>query len=153
MDLVSMLKRSLPGLVLLLISAQSPPSPLVSPQMKNTSKKENSIIGAALMKDEVKMASHKGAQHQDQKVLAPTNDIMIVDPKQMASDWKSAFEMLQNKQSSNLKFNLANGKSVNSIASIDTLEGGYLMVFTIKDLHGMKYKIIKTSEIVSLETE
>lgn len=129
------------------------PSPLISQQMKETNKKENNIITQAVMKDEVKQAAMHG--YQQNKAASPhasSNDVMIVDPKVVAKDWKEAFTMLQNRQSKGLVFHLSDGSEVKDITEIDTLPGGYLMIFTIRNLHGMQYKIIKTAEILSLES-
>lgn len=125
------------------------PSPLVSRQMQDTTKKENSLIQKAVMEKEVKSA----ATHQNKMQNTASSDIMIVDPKEVAKDWKSAFTMLKSKQTGNLVFNLATGENISRIVNIDAMPGGYLMLFTLKNLHGLQYKIIKTSEIVSLTAE
>jgi hypothetical protein len=78
---------------------------------------------------------------------------MIIDAKEMAKDWKNAFAMLRNKQTGAIIFTLSTDEVIKDIADIDPLPGGYLMLFTLKTLHGMQYKIIKTSEIKSLETQ
>ena len=82
-----------------------------------------------------------------------SSDIMIVDPKEVSKDWKLAFSMLQNKGVGNLVFRLEDGEEISQIDSIDALPGGYLMLLTIKSLHGMQYKIVKTREISSLTTK
>lgn len=134
----------------LLLSA-SPASPLVSSGMKQTAKNERQTISKAVMTQEIKAASaHKTTSGKGSE---STGDIVIVDPKQMASDWKSAFSMLKVKQTSGIIFHLANGEMIQDIMEIEPLEGGYLMFFTVKDLHGLQYKVIKTSEIISLSTK
>ncbi len=150
MALASILKPSMPFLIILLSSAGAAPSPLASPAMKATTAQENAIISGAMMKQE--MNSGSGGSSEKTTAAAP-NDIMIVDAKEMAKDWKSAFAMLRNKQTGTIVFTLANGEMVKDIADIDPLPGGYLMLFTLKTLHGMQYKIIKTSEIAYLETQ
>jgi hypothetical protein len=154
MELASLLRVSTPALFLLLASIEVGPSPLVSKQMQYTNKQENKLISKSVMKDEIKQAAaHQMIGGRGQQQHASSNDIMIVDPKQVAQDWKQAFNMLQNKQQKQLVFKLASGEKIKGITEIDNLTGGYLMIFTIKNLHGMQYKIIKTAEIISLETE
>ena len=140
-------KLLLPAFVVLLSSAAGP-SPLVSSGMKATSKQERQTISKAVMQSEVERAA---GTHKE--TGGSTNDIMIVDPKEVSQDWKQAFNMLKVKQTGGILFHLANGEKVSDIMEIDALQGGYLMFFTIKNLHGLQYKIIKTSEIVSLSTK
>ena len=144
-------KLLLPAFVVLLSSAAGP-SPLVSSGMKATSKQERQTISKAVMQSEVERAAglHKATAGAKG---GSTNDIMIVDPKEVSQDWKQAFNMLKVKQTGGILFHLANGETVSDIMEIDALQGGYLMFFTIKNLHGLQYKIIKTSEIVSLSTK
>jgi hypothetical protein len=82
----------------------------------------------------------------------PPSDVMIVDPKEVAKDWTLAYTMLKNKQTGNIVFTLRGGETIESIVEIQSLPGGYLMFLTLKTLHGMQYRIIKTSEISSLSS-
>ena len=82
----------------------------------------------------------------------PPSDVMIVDPKEVAKDWTNAYSMLKNKQTGNIVFTLRGGEKIESIVEIQPLPGGYLMFLTLKTLHGMQYRIIKTSEISSLSS-
>ncbi|MCH9621204.1 MAG: hypothetical protein S4CHLAM20_06210 [Chlamydiia bacterium] len=152
MELASLLKNSLPLIIILLSSVQMQPSPVVPHQTKASKKNDNTLIGQTLMSTELQQASAHHAQVKSPN-MPSSNDIMIVDPKEMAKDWKQAFTTLKSKQNQGLLFKLANGEKVKDISNIDTLPGGYLMIFTVKNLHGLQYKIIKTSEILSLETE
>jgi|GEM_PF-3072807 len=150
MALASILKYSMPFLIILLSSAGETPSPLVSPAMKATSAQENAVITNAVMKQEMTQVS---GTSNGRSPASFSNDIMLIDAKEMAKDWKSAFVMLKSKQSGPIMFTLTTGEVVKDIADIDALPGGYLMLFTLKTLHGMQYKIIKTSEIKLLETK
>lgn len=152
MVIASKRKLIMPLLVLLLASVDEMPSPLVSQGMKQISKKENKTISKAVMNSAMAQAA---AQSKGAPTVkgASTSDIMIVDPKEVAKDWKQAFNMLKVKQTGTLSFHLANGEEIRQIVDIDPLEGGYLMFFTIKNLHGLQYKIIKTSEIESISTK
>jgi len=150
MALASILKHSMPLLIVLLSSAGGAPSPLVSPAMKATSAQENAIISGAVMNQEMNQVS--GGSGGRSSGSSP-HDIMIIDAKEMAKDWKNAFAMLRNKQTGAIIFTLSTDEVIKDIADIDPLPGGYLMLFTLKTLHGMQYKIIKTSEIKSLETQ
>ena len=136
----------------LFLSIGESPSPLVSPAMRQTQRAENKTISKAVMQSEVQRAAAQQAT-KTKGAMESASDIMIVDPKEMAKDWAKAFTMLKSKQTGNILFHLANGKMVEDIVSIEPLEGGYLMFFTVKNLHGLHYQVIKTSEIVSLSTK
>lgn len=142
---VSTIKYSIPMLVLLLTSANM--GPLISPGMQQTAKSENSTISKAVMKKETAQVA---ANHARGGSSSP--DVMIVDPKEVAKDWTSAFTMLKNKQTGNIVFHLSGGEMIHSIVDVQSLPGGYLMFFTLKNLHGLQYKIIKTSEISSISS-
>jgi hypothetical protein len=151
MNLATKLKLIMPALIIL-FSAAGPPSPLVSAGMKQISKNENKTISKAVMNSAMADAATQSKPSAGTKG-GSTSDIMIVDPKEVAKDWKQAFNMLKVKQTGSLTFHLANGEQISQIVDIDPLEGGYLMFFTLKNLHGLQYKIIKTSEIESLSTK
>lgn len=146
------IKLLMPLLAILFASATGSPSPLVSAGMKETSKNENQTISKAVMNSAIAQAAGQNKPTPENKG-GSTNDIMIVDPKEVAQDWKQAFNMLKVKQTGGIIFHLATGEKISEIVDIDALQGGYLMFFTIKNLHGLQYKIIKTSEIVSLSTK
>jgi hypothetical protein len=110
-------------------------SPLFSDANKMQAKKQEEIVSS---------------QVAEGKTSSTSSDVMIVDPKEVSKDWKLAFMMLQNKGLANLVFHLEDGSEISQIDSIEALPGGYLMLLTTKSLHGLQYKIVKTSEISSL---
>lgn len=79
-----------------------------------------------------------------------TSDVIIVDPKVVAKDWVDAFHMLQQKRIPHLKFVLKDGAMIENVSEVESLPGGYLLLFTIRTVQGVRFHIIKTSEIVSL---
>lgn len=77
-------------------------------------------------------------------------DVMIVDPKIMAKDWIDAFTALQGKHIPTITFYLKSGAPITNISNVESMEGGYLLLFTTKTVQGPRYRIVKTSEITTL---
>lgn len=127
------------------------PSPLVSPQMKKSQSSQNKMIQKAIMNQAIKKNAQK--QGGSQGMMNTSSDVMIVEPTKVASDWKQAFMMLKQRSVPNLTFALADGSKISNIDNIDSLPGGYLIMITLRSLHGISYKIIKTSEIMSLSSQ
>lgn len=99
----------------------------------------------------------KKTQEAEQKVAASvmphgSSDVMIVDPNVMATDWVNAFDALNKKRLNGITFVLKDQTSISNVSSLEAMPGGYLILFTQSTVQGIKYRIIKTSEISSLET-
>lgn len=135
----------LPFIVLLLASINS--GPLVSPGMQQSVKEENSTINNAIMQKATAQVAAKQTSS-----TSPSTDVMIVDPKEVAKDWTNAFIMLKNKQTGTIAFYLTGGEKIENIVDVSPLPGGYLMFFTLKNIHGLQYRVIKTSEISSISS-
>ena len=139
------LKYCLPLLVLFLSSINT--GPLISPGMQQTADAENTTINNALMQ---KASAQVATSRSNDS--CPPSDVMIVNPKEVAKDWTNAFSMLKTKQTGSIVFYLSGGEKIENIVEVQALPGGYLMFFTLKNLHGLQYRIIKTSEISSISS-
>jgi hypothetical protein len=76
---------------------------------------------------------------------------MIIDPKIMSQDVIEAFDFLTEKKKS-IEVILKNDEALSQIIAVRALNGGYLMLFTIKSLKGDQYKIVPLTDIVSIES-
>ena len=103
---------------------------------------------------EINSAEADSLAEKQQKIAAAarsqTSDIMIVDPQVVSKDWVDAFYQLKEKRAPRLAFILSNNDELTNIDDVKALPGGYLLLFTIKTIQGVKYKIVKTSEIQTL---
>ncbi len=80
------------------------------------------------------------------------SDIMIIDPKVVANDWTLAFNALKGKKLSDIIFSLKDNIQIADVFDIESLPGGYLMLFSLRTTSGTKYKIVKTSDICSISS-
>jgi len=140
------LKCFLPAFVLLLTSAADT-GPLVSAAMQQTANAQNATINNALTQKENAMVLANQV-----KTPSPSGDVMIVDPKEVSKDWIHAFTMLKTKQTGSIIFTLLNGEKIDNIVDVQAVSGGYLLFFTLKSYQGLHYKVVKTSEISSINS-
>ncbi len=126
-------------------------SGIYSPQQKRNFANENKTVNQAVTRD---ISQEALTNNQKAALPSASSDIMIIDPVKMASDWVQAFQTLSDKQvsTSTIFFKLKDHTKIANISDISTLPEGYLLLFTIKTLQGNIYKIIKTSEIDSIQT-
>ncbi len=135
---------------------------ILSDQGKKMFAKENKLVSQAvnndITKDEMADLQKKDTAKQAQEAAATvpdrgSSDIMIVDPNVVAKDWTDAFKALSDLKQTNLIFVLRDQSMITNIATVEAMPGGYLMLFTLKTVQGIKYRIVKTGDIVSLETK
>lgn len=83
--------------------------------------------------------------------MNPTNSnaYMIIDPKVMSKDVIDAFSFLIEAKK-NVEVTLANNEKLTHILNVQSLNGGYLMIFTLKSLKGSQYKIVPLTDIISI---
>ena len=126
-----LLKKIALGFPLFLASYGSTPSPLLSDAMKATNKTENQTINKQVMNDEMKKATSAAAAN---KSTISSPDMMIVDAKQVAQDWKQAFENLKKKQLPKLVFTLVSNEKITNIVNIEPIDRGLS-----NDIHTKKF--------------
>ncbi len=133
---------------------------ILSDQSKNMFAKENKTasqaVTNAITKEQLANLQKKDlAEQARQAAPAASNgssDIMIVDPNVVAKDWTDAFNALGDLKQSNLTFVLRDQSTITNVNRVEAMPGGYLMLFTLKTVQGIKYRIVKTGDIISLET-
>ena len=125
--------------------------PLYSPTMANTFKQEQATTSAAVSKD---ISNQLAANTPPGGTSgAGTSDVMIVDPKVVSQDWFEAFQSLKTKKLSDIIFILRDNSLISDVSDVEVLPGGYLMLFSLKTVQGIKYKIVKTSDISSITSK
>lgn len=74
--------------------------------------------------------------------------VMIVQPKDKASDFIKAFELLKKeKPSSKIYYKLYSNRTINNIIDVSMLENGTLILFKIATSQGTKLIIVPVEEI------
>lgn len=137
---------------------------LVSNQDRKMFGKEMKTTNQAVTKDIAKKEQLELAAQNEAKIKESeknvaassmahgSSDVMIVDPNVMAKDWVNAFDALTKKKQNGLTFVLKDQSTISDVAGLEAMPGGYLILFTQRTVRGIQYRIIKTSEIASLES-
>ena len=133
-----------PLLILLPLAAQDE-GPLYSDQTKKSFAQELKTTSSGAMETTTKQAVSQMANDS-------TKSVMIIDPKMISQDWIDAFRLLSGKRITEIVFTLGDQSTISNVTDIDSLPGGYLMLFTLKTVQGPRYQIIKTSDITTLST-
>jgi hypothetical protein len=123
--------------------------PLYTESTANSFKQEESTASTAISKD---ISSNFAANSVASSPNSGTSDVMIVDPKVVSKDWHDAFNSLKSKKLSDIIFVLRDHSQIADVSEVEVLPGGYLMLFSLKTVQGLKYKIVKTSDISSISS-
>ena len=76
---------------------------------------------------------------------------MMINPSSRAKDYKSAYDYLKKKQSSNkIYFYLKDGSILSNIAEIVLMEDSSLLIFKMSTTQGIQYKIVMVEDIKSM---
>ncbi len=127
--------------------------PLYSEQTAGSFKQEEATTNAGVFKDiSNNLASNAGTNTGPGSQNSGTSDVMIVDPKIVSKDWHDAFNSLKSKKLSDIIFVLRDNSQIADVSDVEVLPGGYLMLFSLKTVQGLKYKIVKTSDITSISS-
>ena len=118
--------------------------------------KENKTIQEGVMRDTAMQEANSlknQAAAQSGSGGHSSSDVMIVDPNIVANDWVSAFDALSLKKLNSISFVLRDHSTLGEIDSVEAMPGGYLLLFTVKTVQGIKYRVVKTGDIISLESK
>jgi hypothetical protein len=102
--------------------------PLYSDNMANSFKQEQETATSAVSKD---ISNQIAANISPESSTRGTSDIMIAD----------------------IIFNIHDNPQISNVSDVEVLSGGYLMLFSLKTVQGVKYKIVKTSDIASIASK
>lgn len=138
------------NLLLLIPLMADDQGPLYSEQTAGSFKQEMATTNAGVVKDiSNTLAANAGSGPQN----TGTSDVMIVDPKIVSKDWHDAFNSLKSKKLSDIIFVLRDNSQIADVSDVEVLPGGYLMLFSLRTVQGLKYKIVKTSDITSISSK
>lgn len=124
--------------------------PLYSDSTAASFKQEEETATSGVSKD---ISNQIAANIPPENSGRATSDIMIVDPKIVSQDWKDAFNSLKSKKIADIIFLLHDNSEISNVSDVEVLSGGYLMLFSLKTVQGIKYKIVKTSDIASISSK
>lgn len=77
--------------------------------------------------------------------------VMMIDPKDRASDFIKAFETLRKEISpTKIFFHVAKGSPIANILDVSLMEHGTLMVFRVSSPQGPQYKIVPVEDVLDV---
>ncbi len=84
---------------------------------------------------------------------APTvSDVMIITPKERATDLKEAFAFLKKQLSATqLTIRLNDKSRLTQVTDIDVMTGGTVIIVRQSTIQGTKYMMVKTENVASIE--
>ncbi len=124
-------------------------TPIYNAKTKASMQKEEQTLMQATSKELANAPSMNAKLAASQ---ASSSDVMIIDPKIVASDWSAAFNSLKSKKLPDIIFSLRDNSTISDVYDVEPLPGGYLMLFTLRTPAGSKYKIVKTSDICQINS-
>lgn len=97
----------------------------------------------------LKQTKEKEAATSSQKISSP--EVMIIDPAVRAQDFKEAFSYLSEyKAGSPLFFELQDKEKLYNVLDLSLMKGGTIVIFRMNTTQGLKYRVVKTEDIVSI---
>jgi hypothetical protein len=117
-------------------------------------KASNAPYNQALKTMEAK-AEQKQIMKQTQEAATSqkvgSSDVMIIEPSVRAQDFKEAFTYLtEYKAGSPLYFELQDKEKLYNVLDLSLMKGGTIVIFKINTTQGLKYRVVKTEDIVSM---
>ena len=80
-----------------------------------------------------------------------TNSLMMINPKDRAEDFQKAFQVLRDEKStSKVYFQLANGKKISNVIEMKTMPGNTLILFRYTTPQGIKYEVAGVEDILGI---
>lgn len=110
----------------------------------------NQALKTMTTKAEEKQLMSKPEQAaSSQKISNP--EVMIIDPAIRAQDFKEAFHYLSEyKAGSPLFFELQDKEKLYNVLELSLMKGGTLVIFKMNTTQGLKYRVVKTEDIISI---
>ncbi|NGX45853.1 MAG: hypothetical protein K940chlam2_01033 [Chlamydiae bacterium] len=79
------------------------------------------------------------------------NSVMMINPKDRAEDYQKAFQVLRDEKStSKVYFQLANGKKVSNVIEMKIMPGNTLILFRYTTPQGIKYDVAGVEDIMGI---
>ena len=84
--------------------------------------------------------------------MMSSRSVMIINPKDRASDYMKAYQMLrQEKSTAKVYFELANGKQIANIIDITPMPEGTMILFRYTTPQGIKYQVVDIEDILAVK--
>ena len=81
-----------------------------------------------------------------------SRSVMLIDPKARASDYLKAFEILrQEKSTSKVVFELANGTSISNVIDMKLMPDNTLVVFRFNTAQGIKFQVAAIEDLIGIK--
>ncbi len=82
---------------------------------------------------------------------AKPSEMMVIDPKDRAKDFKAAFDILRiNQTQSKITYFLEDKTQISGIMEVSILPGGTMLSFRLATTKGISYKIVPVEQIKSV---
>lgn len=135
------------GLGLLILSING-----YSVDLSQNIKASNAPYNQALTEMEAKSESKQmAAQQAAATQKAGSSEVMVIDPLMRAQDYKEAFNyLMQNKSGSSVYFLLQNNEKLMNVLDMTLMKGGTVIIFRINTTQGIRYRVVKTEDIMTL---
>lgn len=96
------------------------------------------------------------AMKQQMQALAETmpstsRSIMVIDPKERASDYLKAWELLkQEKSTAKVVFELSDGKKISNVIDMKLMPGNTLIVFRYSTPQGIQFQVVEVEDLAGI---
>lgn len=85
------------------------------------------------------------------EMMEPSRSVMIIDPKERATDYQKAFEMLsQEKSAGKVYFEIAGGKQITNVIDMKVMPSSTLIVFRFNTPQGIKFQAVEIEDILGI---
>jgi len=85
---------------------------------------------------------------------SPSRSLMMINPKERAADYASAFEALrQEKSSARVFFRLADDTKITNVIDMKLMPNSTLVLFRFTTAQGVRFHVTEIEDIVSIENE
>jgi hypothetical protein len=97
------------------------------------------------------IADPKKPEASPQQQEAKPSEMMVIDPKDRAKDFKAAFDILRiNQTQSKITYFLEDKSQISGIMEVSILPGGTMLSFRLASTKGISYKIVPVEQIKSI---
>lgn len=117
--------------------------------IKASNEPYNQALKTMEAKAEQKQLTQSQQAAMSQKLSSP--EVMIIDPSIRAQDFKEAFTyLMQYKAGSPLFFELQDKEKLYNVLDVSLMKGGSIMIFKMNTTQGLKYRVVKIEDVVSI---
>jgi len=114
---------------------------------------QEALVQKAAARDAMKKQT---AQHNTVAARhdTPSRSVMMITPKERATDYEKAFQMLrQEKSSGKVFFTLASGEKVANVIDLKLMPSSTVVVFRMTTAQGTKLRVVDIEDIIGIQHE